>query len=79
MYLGEASVAHSRVDKFLRIAKFLGVSQLSDQCKADIVELNKEFSVEITIVCQHCIVACKIIVLDITASRSLRALPHMIN
>ena len=45
MYLGEASVAHSRVDKFLRIAKFLGVSQLSDQCKADVFELNKEFSV----------------------------------
>ena len=45
MYLGEASVAHSGVDKFLRIAKFLGVSQLSDQCKADVFELNKEFSV----------------------------------
>ena len=46
MYLGEASVAHAGVNKFLRIAKFLGVSQLSDQCKADINELNEEFSIE---------------------------------
>ena len=46
MYLGQVSVAHAGVDKFLRIAKFLGVSQLSDQCKADIVELNREFSVK---------------------------------
>ena len=46
IYLGEASVAHAGVEKFLRAAKFLGVSQLSDQCKADIVELNREFSVD---------------------------------
>ena len=46
MYLGEASVAHSGVDKFLRAAKFLGVSQLSDQCKAAAAELSREFSIE---------------------------------
>ena len=46
MYLGEASVAHAETDKFLRTAKFLGVSQLSDQCKADTGELSREFSVD---------------------------------
>ena len=46
MYQGEASVAHSGVDKFLRAAKFLGVSQLSDQCKAAAAELSREFSIE---------------------------------
>ena len=46
MYLGEASVAHAETDKFLRTGKFLGVSQLSDQCKADTGELSREFSVD---------------------------------
>ncbi len=46
MYLGEVSIAHAEVDKFLRAAKFFGVSQLSDQCKANIAELNTKFSVE---------------------------------
>ena len=40
MYLGKASVAHAGVDKFLRAAKFLGVSQLSDRCKAAAAEMN---------------------------------------
>ena len=43
MYLGQASVAHADVDKFLRTAKFLGISQLSDQCKTDVENINEEF------------------------------------
>ena len=46
IYLGEVSVSHAGVDKFLRTAKFLGVSQLSDQCKTDILDLNEDFSVD---------------------------------
>ena len=45
MYLGEASVAHAGVDKFLRTAKFLGISQLSDQCKTGVEDLNAEFCI----------------------------------
>ena len=46
IYLGETSVAHAEIDKFLRSAKFLGVSQLSDQCKVDNVELSREFKID---------------------------------
>ena len=45
IYLGEVSVTHAGVDKFLRTAKFLGLSQLSDQCTADLEELDREFSI----------------------------------
>ena len=45
MYLGKVSVAHAGVDKFLRTAKFLDLSQLSDRCKASFEELNREFSI----------------------------------
>ena len=45
MYIGKVSIAHGGVDKFLRTAKFLGLIQLSDQCKASLEELNREFSI----------------------------------
>ena len=45
IYLGEVSVSHAGVNKFLRTAKFLGLSQLSDQCTADLEELNREFTI----------------------------------
>ena len=48
MYLGEVSIAHASVDKFLRTAKFLGISQLRDQSKVDIEDLNREFGVRLS-------------------------------
>ena len=47
MYLGEVSIAHAGVEKFLRTAKFLGISQLRDQCKVNIEDLNREFGVRL--------------------------------
>ena len=47
LYLGEVSIAHAGVDKFLRAAKFLGINQVRDQCKVDIEDLNREFGVHL--------------------------------
>ena len=44
MYLGQVSVPHSRVEGFLRRAKFLGIRQIMDQCNVDMKELNNEHS-----------------------------------
>ena len=47
MYLGEVSTARAGVNKFLRTAKFLGISQPRDQCNVDTEELNREFGVHL--------------------------------
>ena len=49
LYLGKVSVPFAQASELLKIAKYLKISQLGQECNVTDIELNKMFSVIFTI------------------------------